>query len=394
MREYTQVAPTFWTGSTGRQLRQKGSDHLLVAMYLISSPSSPMTGVYHLPFGYIASDVGISIEKVKLIMDELIEMGFCAYDHEAQWVFVSEMARFQVGSTLSLNDKRVSWIISQVAKCPSDFLKHSFYERYQDAYHLSEAPPPAPSKAQLVRAKIPASVRWKVLERDKHTCQYCGKPSPLVRLEVDHIVAVVNGGTSAESNLITACWECNAGKSSLNMKPLPQPLLPNSNSPSPSQDHDQDHDQEQEKDHEQEKDIKTPRSRIKRSGGVAVKEPAKSTETWEAYKEAYTLRYRVAPLTNAKNNKLLCTIVDLVGKQSAPLLVAYYLTSNARIYVDNRHPLTLLVRDCQSIHTQMLSGVRATSLESKSLEQRDNAQGQLARLRAEMALEGGAHGSA
>lgn len=55
--------------------------------------------------------------------------------------------------------------------------------------------------------------RWKVLERDCFTCQYCGRSAPDVYVEVDHIVPVARGGNAALSNLITACVACNVGKS-------------------------------------------------------------------------------------------------------------------------------------------------------------------------------------
>jgi 5-methylcytosine-specific restriction endonuclease McrA len=55
--------------------------------------------------------------------------------------------------------------------------------------------------------------RWKVLCRDNFKCQYCGRSSPEVELEVDHIFPDSKGGTSSMENLITACRDCNRGKS-------------------------------------------------------------------------------------------------------------------------------------------------------------------------------------
>lgn len=55
-------------------------------------------------------------------------------------------------------------------------------------------------------------LRFEVFKRDDHTCQYCGRKSPEVVLEVDHIHPVCEGGADDEINLITACWECNRGK--------------------------------------------------------------------------------------------------------------------------------------------------------------------------------------
>lgn len=58
-----------------------------------------------------------------------------------------------------------------------------------------------------------SSLRYHILRRDSFTCMYCGGRPPLVRLQVDHYIAVSRGGTDHPSNLITSCAECNRGKS-------------------------------------------------------------------------------------------------------------------------------------------------------------------------------------
>lgn len=56
--------------------------------------------------------------------------------------------------------------------------------------------------------------RFSILQRDGFRGQYCGASSTRegVRLEVDHITALADGGTHHPSNLITACQPCNQGK--------------------------------------------------------------------------------------------------------------------------------------------------------------------------------------
>jgi len=56
--------------------------------------------------------------------------------------------------------------------------------------------------------------RYEVLRRDNHTCRYCGGTAPDVVLTVDHVTPVALGGTDHPSNLVAACRDCNAGKSS------------------------------------------------------------------------------------------------------------------------------------------------------------------------------------
>ncbi len=54
--------------------------------------------------------------------------------------------------------------------------------------------------------------RFDILQRDRFTCQYCGGTPPLAILQVDHILAVANGGGDEPENLRTACRDCNLGK--------------------------------------------------------------------------------------------------------------------------------------------------------------------------------------
>lgn len=55
--------------------------------------------------------------------------------------------------------------------------------------------------------------RFEVFKRDSFTCQYCGQSAPDVVLNADHIIPVSKGGTDKVTNLVTACFDCNSGKS-------------------------------------------------------------------------------------------------------------------------------------------------------------------------------------
>ena len=58
-------------------------------------------------------------------------------------------------------------------------------------------------------------MRFEVFKRDRFTCQYCGKKSPDVTLQIDHITPVSKGGSDEIVNLITSCPECNLGKTNV-----------------------------------------------------------------------------------------------------------------------------------------------------------------------------------
>lgn len=66
--------------------------------------------------------------------------------------------------------------------------------------------------ATRTRKGLSKAVRFSIFARDGFTCRYCGSQSDSVRLVVDHIIPVAEGGTNDEANLITACEPCNQGK--------------------------------------------------------------------------------------------------------------------------------------------------------------------------------------
>jgi hypothetical protein len=64
-----------------------------------------------------------------------------------------------------------------------------------------------PTKAK--RRPVPPNLRAQVYARDGLRCVTCGTDE---RLTIDHIVAVVNGGTNDPENLQTMCKPCNSRK--------------------------------------------------------------------------------------------------------------------------------------------------------------------------------------
>ena len=57
-------------------------------------------------------------------------------------------------------------------------------------------------------------LRYEVFRRDNFTCRYCGAKAPDAQLRPDHVVPVALGGSDDPSNLVTACQDCNGGKTS------------------------------------------------------------------------------------------------------------------------------------------------------------------------------------
>lgn len=62
---------------------------------------------------------------------------------------------------------------------------------------------------------ISKRLRFEIFRRDNHTCRYCGNKAPDVKLTVDHVMPEALGGDDEPTNLVTACEDCNSGKTSI-----------------------------------------------------------------------------------------------------------------------------------------------------------------------------------
>lgn len=73
---------------------------------------------------------------------------------------------------------------------------------------------------------ISPQLRNDILERNGFTCQLCGagpgdrdpyNPARKVRLHIDHIIPISQGGSNDKDNLRTLCSTCNQGRSNIRM---------------------------------------------------------------------------------------------------------------------------------------------------------------------------------
>jgi hypothetical protein len=140
VRAYGKVTPRFWTGPTGRRIRAAGPAAQVVALYLLTSPHANMLGLYYLPLPYVCHETGLGPEAVARALAALEAGGFCRYDPETEFVWVLEMARYQVGDALSPRDKRVTGVARALARLPENPFRTPFRERYGATFHLKGAP--------------------------------------------------------------------------------------------------------------------------------------------------------------------------------------------------------------------------------------------------------------
>lgn len=135
MREYGKVSPQFWIGKTGKALRGNPNAQLL-ALYLMTSPHANMIGVYPCPIVYMAHETGMTIEGASEALRCLIEVDFCTFDADDEYVFVHEFAAHQVGESLDPKDKRCKGVENELFKVPKNQCWQAFTARYAVSYNL------------------------------------------------------------------------------------------------------------------------------------------------------------------------------------------------------------------------------------------------------------------
>jgi hypothetical protein len=118
-----------------------------MAAYLMTCPNSNMIGMYYLPIPTLCHEVGISKQGALKALRSLSEGGFAHYDPLSEYVFVPEMAHYQIGEPLSENDNRVKGIKNELQTMRKCIYFNNFLNRYRESFHLEEiSPSEAPCK--------------------------------------------------------------------------------------------------------------------------------------------------------------------------------------------------------------------------------------------------------
>ena len=116
-----------------------------------------------------------------------------------------------LGWNRAVTRSRLTYAVSQGRLLEDNLGRIFLPTRLRKSAKYSKEYPPSDSSRLL-----PARLRFAVFQRDKFTCQYCGRKTPEIVLEVDHKLSRHNGGSDEESNLVTSCRTCNTGKSKKN----------------------------------------------------------------------------------------------------------------------------------------------------------------------------------
>ncbi len=140
VRTFSTIRSQFWSGTTGKAITIAGKDTRIVATYLLTCEHANMLGFYRLPLLYIAEESGLKRKEVLAAFENLKAIGFAYYDEGAEFVWVVEMARFQLGllpgEQLKGGDKRTKGAASLYRQLPVNPFLGPFHDRYVSVLNL------------------------------------------------------------------------------------------------------------------------------------------------------------------------------------------------------------------------------------------------------------------
>lgn len=155
MRAYSQISPTWWTGQTGRDiarraLTERGDADYAAALEVRIVGDWLMTGSQHDQYGLyyalpviIQAETGIRPCRVLPALATLGELEFADFDELTSFVWVREMAAWQLG-TLSREgkngkpDNRIDAARRWYRACADNPFLGAFFDRYAEDLWLTE----------------------------------------------------------------------------------------------------------------------------------------------------------------------------------------------------------------------------------------------------------------
>lgn len=149
MRDYAKVEPKMWHGGTMKALRRT-PEGVIVAMYLMTSPQSNMLGLFSQPVLYMAHETGLGFEGAMKGLRACVEAGFCSFDEASEFVWVHEMAKYQIANEIKASDNRCKGIQKDYDALPDNPFLGAFFDRYAGCFHMkNRRSDEAPSKPLL-----------------------------------------------------------------------------------------------------------------------------------------------------------------------------------------------------------------------------------------------------
>jgi hypothetical protein len=143
MAYYGVIFPEFWTGRTGRALREQGGkDAQILALYLVSNRHTNMIGLYHLELDDVRHETGLGAKAIDRGVSACAAVDFAHYDPAAGFVWVVQMAMFRLGLSrgerLSASDLKVKGVERLYRGLSDNLFLGRFFDHYRETLRLSK----------------------------------------------------------------------------------------------------------------------------------------------------------------------------------------------------------------------------------------------------------------
>lgn len=109
-RKFAKIRPNIWR----TRLRELSPNAKLLGIYLMTNDRFQMVGIYHLPKVIMGLETSLEEDQLEFSMNELIEDGFCHYDEETMFVWITDMAFSQVADRP--NEKQQKGILDELSR--------------------------------------------------------------------------------------------------------------------------------------------------------------------------------------------------------------------------------------------------------------------------------------
>ena len=132
-RKFAKIRPNLWKSEKMRSLSPTGK---LLAMYLLTSPTYSMIGIYEQSKVVAQKHTGMLVEDFNAALAELQAIDFIKYDEETEVVWVVDMVLTQVADG-KLSEPQQKGVINELCRleleCQFPFV-NDFIDRYKPVY--------------------------------------------------------------------------------------------------------------------------------------------------------------------------------------------------------------------------------------------------------------------
>jgi hypothetical protein len=157
----TRISSQFWTGTTGRQIVERGPAAQIVALYLMTTERvHDEYGLFRFRAQWVVKDAGLTLEDVEQQLNALAAIEFIR--HDRRWIWIREFAWHQVARRehLDAGDRRIYAARRWYRRLPTNPFIADWFDRYAPVFRLqsSERRTEAQPAATLVEPEVEHTV--------------------------------------------------------------------------------------------------------------------------------------------------------------------------------------------------------------------------------------------